>query len=250
MDLEDELRQAMADHVTGVSAPRTLAHEARRRHQRTVRRRATIAVAAAGVVVAIAVIPTYQAIRPQPVSAPGPEGRHAGTGGTTTAGSAAPSPSTARSNGSTAPSVSPSAKTHAGTRPSRHPGTGSPRGTAPDVVKALLAYLPDGIDPHDTCHTGETGARRTTTCRWTGPAGWIEVRLVRDDSLKGPGDMGFTPASAQHAEVHGHAALRAAASATFGQVMWIERSGLGVWVGVSPTLGTRLMRVAEGVQVD
>ncbi|MEV5746504.1 hypothetical protein AB0L00_01695 [Actinoallomurus sp. NPDC052308] len=249
MDLEDELRQAMAEHVTGMSAPGTLAHEAKRRHQRTVRRRATVAVAAAGVVVAIAVIPTYQAIRPQPVSAPGPEGRHHGTGGATTTGSAAPSPSAARSSGSTAPSAGPSATTRPGSRPSRHPSNGT-HGTVPDIGRALLAYLPAGIDPHDTCHTASTGARRTTTCRWTGPAGWIEVRLVRDDTLKGPGDMGFTPSAAQHTEVHGHTALRAAASATFGQVMWIERSGLGVWVGVGPTLGTHLMRVAEGVRVD
>ncbi|GAA0332736.1 hypothetical protein NE235_29905 [Actinoallomurus spadix] len=249
MELEDELRQAMAEHVTGVSAPRTLAHEARRRHQRTVRRRATIAVAAAGVVVAIAVIPTYQAVRPQPVSAPGPEGRHTGGGGATTSGSAAPSPSTAHGGGSTAPSASPSARTHAETRPSRHPGAGGSHGTVPDAVKALPSYLPEGIDPHDTCHTGATGARRTTTCRWTGPVGWIEVRLVRDATLKEPGDMGFTPPSAQHAKVHGHAALRATAGATFGQVTWIERSGLGVWVGVSPTLGARLMKIAEGVRV-
>jgi hypothetical protein len=249
MELEDELRQAMAEHVTGVSVPRTLAHEARRRHQRTVRRRATIAVAAAGVVVAIAVIPTYQAIRPQPVSNPGPEGRHSGAGGAKTLASAAPSPSTARSDASRSSSGGPSTPTHSGTRPSRHPGTGT-HGTLPQVAKALLSYLPAGINPGKTCDNASTGARHVTTCRWTGPAGWIEVRLVHDDTLHGPADMGFSPPAAQPAKVHGHAALRAAAGAPFGQVMWIERTGLGVWVGVSPTLGTQLMRVADGVQVD
>jgi hypothetical protein len=29
--------------------------------------------------------------------------------------------------------------------------------------------------------------------------------------------------------------------------MWIEHDGLGVWVGVSPSLSGRLVRVAEGV---
>jgi hypothetical protein len=248
MDLEDELRQAMAEHVTGVSAPGTLAGEARRRHQRTVRRRATVAVAAAGVVVAIAVIPTYQAIRPQPVSAPGPEGRKGGGDGATTVTSAAPSPSTARSDTSTSPSAGPSGPARSGTRPSRHPGTGT-HGTLPQVAKALLRYLPAGIEPGETCNDANTGARHVTTCRWTGPAGSIEVRLVHDDKLRGPADMGFSPTAAQHAKVHGHAALRGAAGTTFGQVMWIERSGLGVWVGVSPTLGAQLMRVADGVQV-
>jgi hypothetical protein len=249
MDLENELRQAMAEHVTGVSAPGTLAGEARHRHQRTVRRRATIAVAAAGVVVAIAVIPTYQAIRTQPVSAPGPAGRHTGGGGATTATPALPSPSASPGIRSAAPSTSPSAPVHSGTKPSRHPSTGT-HVAVPGSVKALLGYLPAGIDPGESCQSGHTGARRTTTCRWTGPAGWIEVRLVRDDALKGPADMGFAPPVTEHAKVHGHAALRAAGGAAFGQVMWIERSGLGVWVGVAPTLGTQLMRVAEGVRID
>jgi hypothetical protein len=31
--------------------------------------------------------------------------------------------------------------------------------------------------------------------------------------------------------------------------MWIERKGLGVWVEVSPSLGSSLTHVADGVNV-
>ncbi|GAA4621290.1 hypothetical protein GCM10023196_008600 [Actinoallomurus vinaceus] len=246
MDLENELRQAMAEHVTGVSASGTLAHDAKRRHQRTVRRRATIAVAAAGVVVAIAVIPTYQAINPQTVSNPGPEGGHKKSGGGMTATQVTPSPSASSKTKSASPSASASAPGHSSARPSRHPSSGS-HVDVPGAAKALLGYLPVGIDPTESCDGTKTGGRRITTCRWTGPAGWIEVRLVRDATLRKPADMGFAPPTAEHAEVHGHTALR---TAGFGQVMWIERSGLGVYVGVSPTLGTQLMHIAEGVRAD
>src|SRR4051794_13331170 len=84
MDLENELRQAMAEHVTEVSASRTLASEAKRRHHRTVRRRTAFAVGAAGVVVAVAMIPAYQSIRPQTVGSDGPEGHKHGQRGTAT----------------------------------------------------------------------------------------------------------------------------------------------------------------------
>ncbi|MEV0405247.1 hypothetical protein [Actinoallomurus sp. NPDC050550] len=247
MDLENELRQAMAEHVTGVSASGTLAHDAQRRHQRTVRRRTTIAVAAAGVVAAIAVIPTYQAIHPQTVSNTGPEGGHKKNGGGMNATQATPSPSVSPNIRSAAPSASASAPGHSSARPSRHPSGGT-HVDVPGAAKALLGYLPVGIDPTESCDGTKTGGRKITTCRWTGPAGWIEVRLVRDATLRKPGDMGFAPPTAEHAEVNGHAALRAAGA--FGQVMWIERSGLGVYVGVSPTLGAQLMQVADGVRAD
>lgn len=249
MDLEDELRQAMAEHVTGVSAPRTLAHDARRRHQRTVRRRTTFAVAAAGIVVAIAVVPTYQAVHPQqPVGNTGPVGRRTGGGDHGgAAGIVTPAPSSSQRGISATPSATRSGTARPEAKPSsRHPSSGT-LGTVPGTVKALLGYLPTGIDPDETCQDQHAGQRRTTTCRWTGPAGWIEVRLVRDDSLTGPADMGFAPPMAEHAQVHGHAALRG--TATFAQVMWIERKGLGVWVGVGPGLTAKLMRVAEGVEV-
>ncbi len=247
MDLENELRQAMAEHVAGVSAPRTLAHEARRRHQRTVRRRTAIVVAAAGVVVAVAMVPTYQAIRPQPVGAPGPEGRQSGGGprGGATATAQPSIPSGAR------PAATPKAAggtSRTAPAPSRHPAAGT-HGTISGVTRSLLGYLPPGIRPDGTCDTQNAGARRTTVCRWTGSAGWVEVRLMHDSALTSPADMGLTPPMPKHTQVHGHTALRGDGPAT-PSIMWIEHAGLGVWVGVSPGLGDSLLRVAEGVHAS
>jgi hypothetical protein len=247
MDLENELRQAMAEQVTGMSAPRTLAHDAKRRHQRTVRRRATVAVAAAGIVVAVAMVPTYQAIRPQPVGAPGPGGRQSGGGpraGTdTTTRPATPG------GGSRSAAPKPTGEpTHAAVPPSRHPaGTHS---AVAGVARSLLGYLPAGIRPDGKCDTQDAGHRKTTLCRWTGPAGWIEVRLVHDGTLVSPADMGLAPAVPKYTVVHGHTALRGDGPATLSQIMWIERSGLGVWVGVSPGLSGSLADVADGVHTS
>jgi hypothetical protein len=241
MDLENELRQAMAERVTEVSASRTLAHEARRRHHRTVRRRTAVAMTAAGLVVAVAVIPTYQSFRPQTVGADGSGGRDHGHHST---GSPSPSPSPLEGDRSTAPTADRTGS-HSPEPPPQHPA--SPRGHDSGLPKALLGYLPPGIDPGKTCDTQHVGSRETTTCRWTGSAGWIEVRLVRDRGLSGPADMGFAPPMSSHDLVHGHPALRGDAPAVPRQIMWIERSGLGVWVGVSPALSDRLMRIAEGV---
>jgi hypothetical protein len=242
MDLENELRQAMAERVTDVSASRTLAHEARRRHHRTVRRRTAVAMTAAGLVVAVAAIPTYQSFRPQTVGADGPESRHHGHH---SAGSPTPSLSPSPQGGRPTPPAAGRPGSHSPGSPTQHPA--SPRGHESILPKALLGYLPPGIDPAKTCNTQHVGSRETTTCRWTGSTGWIEVRLVRDRGLSGPADMGFAPPMARNGLVHGHPALRGDAPAMPRQIMWIERSGLGVWVGVSPGLNDRLMRVADGV---
>jgi hypothetical protein len=244
MDLENELRRAMAEHVTEVSASRTLAHDARRRHHRTVRRRTAVAMTAAGLVVAVAAIPAYQSFRPATVGADGPGGRHHGTHAVVS-----PTPSPSVSPPHSGRPVTPAPGT-AGSRPpgttrSRHPA--SPHGSIFAVPTKLLGYLPAGIDPAKTCHTQQMGSRATTTCRWTGTAGWIEVRLVRDHGLSGPADLGFAPPMASQSQVHGHSALRGDGPAVPSQLMWIEHDGLGVWVGVSPSLSGRLVRVAEGV---
>jgi hypothetical protein len=241
MDLENELRQAMADHVTEVSASRTLASEAKRRHHRTVRRRTAFAVGAAGVVVAVAMIPTYQSIRPQTVGADGPEGGKHGqpapgalpVSPTPTADARSNSPG-AGSNGSRSPA-----------EPRRSAGSDEP---GLGTVKSLLGYLPKGL-MSKPCTTDHTGSRETRTCRWTGSGGWVEVRLVRDSRLKGPADLGLAPPMAEKFRVHDHPALRTDGPALPSQVMWIERHGLGVWVGVSPSLGSSLTRVANGVNV-
>lgn len=241
MDLENELRQAMAEHVTEVSAPRTLASEAKRRHHRTVRRRTAFAVGAAGVVVGVAMIPAYQSFRPQTVGADGQGGSKHGQRATGTL-SAAPSPTVDARSGS--PKTG-SNGAHPSAKP-KHPS--SPRGSALAMAKAVLGYLPQGLTAKP-CETDHAGSKGTTICRWTGPGGWVEVRLVRDSGLADPTDLGLAPPMATQSKVHDHPALRAVGPAIPSQVMWIERHGLGVWVGVSPSLSDRLTRVANGVNV-
>ncbi len=238
MDLENELRQAMAEHVTEVSAARTLAGEARSRHQRTVRRRTTIAMTTAGLVVAVAAgIPAYQSFRPETVGANGPGGHHKHA--------AVPSPAASPLSGRpTAPTPDP-AGSHPAGRPVQRP-SGS-HGPVLGTAKELLGYLPPGINPRKTCDTQKVATRETTTCRWTGSAGWIEVRIVHDSGLHGPADLGLAPPMATQAKVHGHAALRVTSVPS--QLMWIERGGLGVWVSVSPGLNDRLTAIANGVHV-
>jgi hypothetical protein len=238
MDLENELRQAMAEHVTEVSAPGTLASEAKRRHHRTVRRRTALAVGAAGlVVVGVAMVPAYQSFRPQTVGADGQGGKK--DGGRTTGTPLAASPTPTPSPHSASPSSGSKGSPHS-SRP-KHPS--GPLGAGLGTVKALLGYVPAGIDPSKTCHLG---SQQSKSCRWSGSGGWVEVRLVRDGGLKVPADLGLAPPTATDIKVHGHPALL---SQLPSQVMWIERPGLGVWVGVSPSLSGSLARVANGVNV-
>jgi hypothetical protein len=241
MDLESELRQAMAEHVTAMSAPETLARDAQRRHHRTVRRRTTLAMTAAGVaVVAVAAIPAYQSFRPETVGVNGPGGRnHAATAPVSS------SPSGQRLDGrSAAPAPRPPGPSPSGRKTHGVAGSHAPLEGA---LKALLDYLPPGIDPQHTCSTDRRGPRETTTCRWTGSAGWIEVRLVRDSGLSGPADLGFASGVVRHVRVHGHAALLAAVPS---QVMWIEHGGLGVCVQVSAGLTKHLTTIADGLRVE
>jgi hypothetical protein len=242
MDLENEFRQAMADHVDEVQASRTLAHDARRRHHRTVRRRTAIGVTAAGVVVAVAVMPTYHAFRPQTVGAPGsgvPSTGQRSTGET--------QPSAPVGGPTSTSSANPVLPRHAGS-PSRRTAGTSDLGS--DVAKVLLRYLPPGIDQKKSCQTETVGTRETTTCRWTGSGGWVEVQMIHDNGFVDLSDLGFTTPMPTHVSVRGRPALRTDAPSTFSQVMWIEHGGLGVWVKVSPGLSGRLTRVADGVRIS
>jgi hypothetical protein len=242
MDLEDELRQAMAEHVTELSAPRTLAADAKRRHHRTVRRRTAFAVGAAGVVVAgIAMIPAYQSFRPQTVGADGHEGQKHGQRATA-AVSATPAPHVEGQSGS--PDIR-SNGPRPSVKPKHSPGS---RGLPLGAAKTLLGYLPPGLTA-SPCESDNVGTKVTTTCRWSGSGGWIEMRLVHDGGLNVPADLGLAPPMAKQSEVHNRPALRGGGAGVPSQVMWIERHGLGVWVEVSPSLGDRLTRIAEGVNV-
>lgn len=244
MDLENELRQAMAEHVSEMSAPRALAAEAKRRHHRTVRRRTAFVVGAAGVVVGVAMIPTYQSFRPQTVGADGRAARQHGSHASGSRSASEPPAPTATARPDE--TVTGLRSSQPSARP-RHSSTAH----APIVGSAgsLLGYLPPGIDPDKTCQTSDLNARQTTTCRWSGSGGWVEVKLVRDGGLQSPADLGLAPPTAIPSQVHGHPALRGGGPTIPSQIMWVERRGVGVWVSVSSSLRSSLTRVAEGVNV-
>jgi hypothetical protein len=242
MDLENELRQAMAEHVTEMSAPRTLASEAKRRHHRTVRRRASFAIGAAGVIAAISMIPAYQSIHSQTVGADGSGGKKQGQQATNSL-PATPSPTMGDRSGS------PSNGPRGSRSPARPKHSSGLQGPDLGIAKTLLGYLPQGLTPGNPCGTEQSGSKKTTSCRWNGTGGWVEVHLIHSSGLKSVSDLGPVSPLAKHVTVHGHPALRSDGPAIPSEVMWIEHKGLGVWVSVSPSLSGSLTHIADGVNV-
>jgi hypothetical protein len=245
MDLEQELRHAMADHVAGVSAPEALAERARRGYRRSVRVRALTVGAVAAAVAVIAAMPAYQAFRPEPVGASG-RAHHSAPAG----GSAVPPARTP-----TRPAPAPTATTPA-TAPAAHPNTpppapapGSAGGDRGAGHRSLLTYLPAGLRQVEPCVTTKAPDRETTSCRWRGGGGTVEVRVVRGPVFGGPTDIGWMPPVPIPTHVHGQPAIRGEWPDMGSQVSWVESSGVGVWVGVGRALDDRLMRIAEGVRV-
>jgi hypothetical protein len=240
MDLEHELREAMAEHVGGVSASETLAQDARRRHHRTVRVRTLAVCAAAAAVVLAAGMPAYQAFRPEPVGAPArtPGGAPAGGPGLT---SQQPVQKTLPAESRTTSAEPPDGTAPAPAR--------SPRRDGGLLGRSFLTYLPPGLRQTGPCATTRDGNRRTTSCRWSGPAGVIELELVRGSALGGPADLGSMTSLASPARVHDQPALRGDLVPGGSQVAWIERPDVGVWLGVGASLNEQLMRIAEGVRV-
>ena len=242
MDLENELRQAMAEHVADVSAPESLAAEARRGHHRTVRVRVLTVSAVAAAVLAIAAMPTYHAFRPEPVGAPG----HAPSG--TPAGGVAPSVPRPVEAPAT-PSAPAQATAPAARQGTAHPPAASSSHGGGRGGHSLLTYLPSGLRQLGSCSTTKATDRQVTSCRWSGSGALIEVKLIRGPSFAGPSDIGYLPPISIPARVHDQPAIRGEWHDVGSQVSWVERPGLGVWVGVDRTLNDQLMRIAEGVRV-
>jgi hypothetical protein len=65
----------------------------------------------------------------------------------------------------------------------------------------------------------------------------------------GPSDIGYLPSVPTPARVHDRPAVHGDWPDVGSQVSWVERPGLGIWVGVGRALNDRLMRIAEGVRV-
>jgi hypothetical protein len=247
MDLERELRLAMAEHVDGASAPETLATAVRHRHQRrVVRRRVAVAVIAAGVAVAVAA-PTFHAVRATPAGGAQtlPGQRQAGpsvpvwtpepevTQSVPTPGGTVSVPTPVATN---APSGGGQSR-----QPSGHPEL-SPN------LSSWVTYLPPGLKAAGPCLLDRTGGRQNTSCRWTGGADWFRVDVVRSPALTKAEELGPPSALAQHTTVHGHPALSTDSPDGSARMVWIERSGLGVIVTVSRNLHDELARIAGGIR--
>ncbi|WP_433329438.1 hypothetical protein [Spirillospora sp. CA-294931] len=249
MDLESELRKAMAEQVAESSAPSSLAADVRHRHRRRVTRiRVTVATAAAAVAV-VALMPAYQSFRAEPVGAPAKTGTPSARpstlvvpSNTPASGHPGPAPSPGRSEAGS--SGKPSAPPSGG--PKDHGPSGLPR-LLPDLPE-WVTYIPAGLKPDGRCVSGGDAQRRTTTCRWRGAPGWAEIKLV-----KGPRaheGMSAVPGLPSRTTVHGIPATTGGGPGSSHRVAWPARPGVGVVVTVGGGLaGDQLMRIAEGVRV-
>ncbi|GAA2135545.1 hypothetical protein [Actinomadura napierensis] len=249
MDLESELRKAMAEQVAGTTAPPSLVADVRRRHRRRTNRvRATVGVAAASVA-ALALVPTYQSFRATPA---GDSSTSRPTGGP----SILEQPGRRPAPGLPA-SPSPEGRPEAGTtpKPSAPAPSGGPGGGgdarpgAPGATVRLphwMAYLPGGLTATGPCAVTGDAKRRTTTCKWRGTAGWVQVALVKGSGL-GLTDLAPVGGVPGRTTVRGTPALTADRPGSARQISWIAKPGTGVTVTAGGTAKDQLMRIAEGV---
>lgn len=246
MDLEKELRQAMAEHAAESSAPTTLVADVRRRHHRRVMRIRTTVGVAATVGVAIAMVPTYNAFRVQVAPAGATGSPTDGRPSTTAVQSAPPSAPAPGPTGATAPAA-PGATAKPSTRaPGQTGGAAPSSGVLP--VRRWLAYVPQGLRQTEPCLDRNSGGKHTTTCEWTGPGGRIEVRLVRGSDLTKPEEILAVPGVPRYTSVHGRRAITLIRPDGAAQLVWVDRPGVGVLMTVSAPLRTELKKIAEGFQ--
>ncbi|MFA1543814.1 hypothetical protein [Actinomadura monticuli] len=248
MDLESELRNAMAEQVAGTSASPSLVADVKRRHRRRAARIRTAAGVAAASVAALALVPAYQSFRATPA------GNSEITRPTGTVSASRP-PERSPAPGLPA---SPPSKGRPGagvsSKPDAHPSSGGagPRGPgAGGAIGALpgwITYLPDGLAAAGPCAvTGDAGWE-TTTCSWRGKTGWVEIALVKGGGLTGPKDLMKTPGIPGRTSVRGMPALTGDRPDSARQVSWLARPGVGVTVTAAGSAKDQLMRIAEGVR--
>jgi hypothetical protein len=251
MDLENELRKAMAEHTAEASAPPSLTAAVRRRHRRrVVRIRVTVGTVAAAAVAAFVITPAYQSMtRVDPAGA-----RETPTGSATAASpnrSAPPPvpglpgspPSPGRSG--TGDSQDPSDRTSS--TPTRRDQPGAGLGTVPRP--GWVDYLPSGLKVDQPCTERSDAKGRTTTCRWRGTSGWVEIRVVRGAGATGPDDLSTSPSMPRYTSVRGIRAVVTDRPDSGRQVSWMERPGVEVVVAVGGgSVRDQLMRIANGVR--
>lgn len=249
MDLESELRRAMAEQVAGATASPSLVADVKRRHRRRRARMHAAAGVAAASVAALALVPTYQSFRAAPAG-------NSVTARPTTAVPASrpperpPAPGlpvSPPSAGGPGTGASPKPEAHASsggaTQPQR-PGVGDAVGGLPKWI----TYIPDGLAAAAPCAVTRDAGRETTTCTWRGNTGWVEIALIKGSKLTGPGDLLRTPGVPDRTSVHGMPALTVDRPDSARQISWLARPGVGVTVTAAGSAEQRLMRIAEGVR--
>ena len=250
MDLETELRRAMAEQVADAAAPPSLVADVRRRHRRRVTRiRVTVGVAAAAVAV-VAVAPGYQSFRAQTV---GSNGEPDGKGGPVATAEPERSPApvvpgkaSPTAGGSAAPTTGEPATRGDGGAPDREPSDGG--GEAPAERPSWVTFIPSGLSQEAPCASRQDGRNTVTTCRWRGADGWVEIKVVRGSGFTGPEELIRSPGVPRPSSVRGAKALTVERSDASRQIAWTERPGVGVTVTAGGDVRDQLVRIAEGVR--
>jgi hypothetical protein len=248
MDLESELRKAMAEQVAGATASPSLVTDVKRRYRRRKARMHAAAGVAAASVAALALVPTYQSFRATPAG-------NSETARPTTAVTASRPPERPPAPGLP---VSPPSAGGPGSGASPKPEAQAPGGAArpnrPGVQDAVgelptwITYIPDGLTAAAPCAATRDGGRETTTCTWRGNTGWVEIALIKGRELTGPGDLLRTPGVPGRTSVHGMPALTGDRPDSARQISWLARPGVGVTVTAAGSAERQLMRIAEGVR--
>ncbi|MEU8123539.1 hypothetical protein AB0C21_32895 [Spirillospora sp. NPDC049024] len=249
MDLESELRKAMAEQVAGATASQSLVADVKRRHRRRKARVHAAAGVAAASVAALALVPTYQSFRATPAG----DSETTRPSNTVSALQLPERPPASGVPGS--PSPKGTSEAGASQKPQEHGSSGDGHAPSkpglPGAVGKLpqwITYLPAGLTSTGPCDVARSAGRETTTCTWRGSGGWVEIALVKGDGLTGPQDLMRAPGVPGHTSVHGMPALTGDRPDSARQISWMARSGVGVTVTAAGTAKDRLMRIAEGVR--
>lgn len=246
-NVESELREAMAEQVSGLNAPRSLAHTVIRRHRRRVIRTRLIVAATVVGAAAAGGLPAFRALTPGRPADPAQPG--------VVAGSATPLPTPGDgASPASGPGGAPRPRTPNPGDSGREQGSDAGRRTSRPGGAVRLGYLPPGLRPDGRCETSPTVAgRRTTSCRWKGGDGldtsWIEVRVVRGPGVSGADDLEFPAARTEPGRVGGRPAVIGVRPDGSRQVVWTVRDGVGAYVAAGGRARDDLLKIADGLEV-
>lgn len=247
-DLEEALRQAMADHNAGAAPGRSLVRDVKRRHHRRLIR-IRLGFAALLTAAAVAAVPIYQGLFPGGSHGSSEAGHQVPT--TPPPPSSAPPSPPAPTHGASRPPtpIEPPGPARPPARPPKAPVKPPGRTPKPDDV-LTLTYVPHATWSVQPCEYAETGEGRTTTCQWDASEGyWVRLEVIQKPDLTQPEQIGGVAFFVDQAEVHGQRALTGGVPFVARSVRWVERPGVGVRVSASGPAGEELLRVAEGANI-